>query len=99
MYAVTVWKEWTLWRGRGRPVAVDAHELGELHGYNQDGALRAAREQRRELHRDRFFLFFLFRPGSDNAVCKDMPSNYTKILTNFAILYIKYKEQLNRLRD
>jgi hypothetical protein len=56
---------------------VEAHELGELHGYNQGGAVRAAREHR-ELHGDRFFSFFLLRPGSGNAVCKDMHSNYTK---------------------
>jgi hypothetical protein len=74
MYAVTVWKEWTLWRSRER-------------------------EQRRELHRDRFFLFFYSGRVAIMRYARICPQITQKILTNFAILYIKYKEQLNRLRD
>jgi hypothetical protein len=89
MYAVTAWKEWTSWRGRGRPV--EAHELGELHGYNQDGAVRAAREQRRELHGDRFFLFFYSGLVAVMRYARICPQITPEVLTNFVILYILYK--------
>jgi hypothetical protein len=73
---------------------VEAHELGELHGYNQDGAVRAAREQHRELHGDRYFSFFYSGRVVVMRYARICTQITPKVLTNFAILYIKYKEQL-----
>jgi hypothetical protein len=69
---VTVWKEWTWIAARV--------QAGWSRACDKGAALGVARGQ--------IFFHFLFRPGNGNAVCKDMPSNYTKSSDYFLKLFI-----------